>query len=192
MRFSPTLATQWEIADEGRTYTFTLRRGVRWSDGHPFTTADIMFWYEHILQNPDLTPVVNSELRHGGQLVQLEAPDDYTIRFRFAAPYGLFLKVLASNFTYIVDYPAHFLKQYHPAFTPQAELDRLAHREDFDFWYQVFDDRAEWQNPDTPRLWAWTMERPPPRQTGRFHPQPILLESRSLGPSASLYRPCDI
>ena len=168
----PNLATQWEIADEGRTYTFTLRRGVRWSDGHPFTTADIMFWYEHILQNPDLTPVVNSELLHGGQLVQLEAPDDYTIRFRFAAPYGLFLKVLASNFTYIVDYPAHFLKQYHPAFTPQAELDRLAHREDFDFWYQVFDDRAEWQNPDTPRLWAWTMERPPPARPVVFTRNP--------------------
>ena len=105
-------------------------------------------------------------------MVQLEAPDDYTIRFHFAAPYGLFLKVLASNFTYIVDYPAHFLKQYHPAFAPQAELDRLAHREGFDFWYQVFDDRAEWQNPDTPRLWAWTMERPPPARPVVFTRNP--------------------
>lgn len=42
----PNLATHWEIEDDGRTFTCHLRRGVRWSDGHPFTSEDILFWYE--------------------------------------------------------------------------------------------------------------------------------------------------
>ncbi len=171
-KIRPNLATDWKITDEGRTYTFHLRRGVRWSDGRPFTTRDIMFWYEHILQHSDLTPVVTTELRHGGRLVELEASDDYTIRFRFAAPYGLFLKVLASNFAYIVGYPAHILQNYHPSFTPLAELKRLARREGFDFWYQLFEDRASWQNPDTPRLWAWILEHPPPARPVVFTRNP--------------------
>ncbi len=161
-RILPNLATDWEVADGGRTYTFHLRRGVRWSDGNPFTAADIMFWYEHVLKNPDLTPVVTPELRYEGRLVELEAPDDTTIRFRFAAPYGLFLKVLASNFAYVVEYPAHVLRNYHPAFTPLAELNRMARSEGFSFWYQLFLDRASWQNPESPRLWAWILEHPPP------------------------------
>jgi peptide/nickel transport system substrate-binding protein len=168
----PNLATHWEIADEGRTYTFHLRRGVRWSDGHFFTSADILFWYEHVLRNPDLTPVAAPELRFGGQLVQVEAPDDYTIRFRFAAPFGIFLKVLAANFSHIVEFPAHYLEQFHPAFTPQEELDRRAHREGFDFWYQVFVDRFMWQNTDAPRLWAWTVAQSSPSRPVEFARNP--------------------
>ena len=54
----PNLAVRWEIADGGRSFTFYLRRGVRWSDGHPFTVDDLIFWYEDVLQNEEITPVV--------------------------------------------------------------------------------------------------------------------------------------
>ncbi|NKB66659.1 MAG: ABC transporter substrate-binding protein [Candidatus Latescibacteria bacterium] len=168
----PNLATHWTIADSGRSYTFHLRQGVRWSDGQPFTSADILFWYEHILQQTDLTPVPPIEFRHGGTLVQVDAPDQYTIRFRFAAPYGLFLKVLASNFSNIVEYPAHYLKQFHPDFTPQDQLDRQARRQGRDFWFQIFSDRREWRNPDMPRLWAWTVSQPPPARPVVFSRNP--------------------
>ena len=168
----PNLARRWEISDGGRTYTFHLRRGVRWSDGQPFTSADILFWYEHVLQHSDLTPVPPIEFRHGGRLAQLDAPDDYTIRIRFAAPYGLFLKVLAANFSSIVEYPAHYLKQFHPAFTPRDQLDGQARRQGRDFWFQVFADRVEWRNPDMPRLWAWSVEKPPPARPVVFARNP--------------------
>ena len=39
----------------GRSFTFYLRKGVRWSDGHPFTVDDLLFWYEDVLQNEELT-----------------------------------------------------------------------------------------------------------------------------------------
>ena len=169
----PNLATHWEIDDEGATYTFHLRRGVRWSDGEPYTSADILFWYKHVLQQPDLTPVISTTYRHGGRLFELDVIDDYTIRFRFAAPYGIFLKVLASNLTSIIHYPAHFAKRYHPEFTPLAELQRLAHEDRFDFWFQVFEDRLDWRNPEAPRLWAWILERPPPARPAVFVRNPF-------------------
>ena len=164
----PNLATHWEIADAGATYTFHLRRGVRWSDGELYTSADILFWYKHVLQQPDLTPVISSTYLHGGRLFELDVLDDYIIRFRFAAPYGIFLKVLASNLTSIIHYPAHFAKRYHPDFTPLAKLQRLAHEDNFDFWFQVFEDRLDWRNPEAPRLWAWILERPPPARPTVF------------------------
>lgn len=45
----PNPAESWEYQDEGRVAVFRLRRGVRWSDGHPFTANDVMFFYEDML-----------------------------------------------------------------------------------------------------------------------------------------------
>ena len=62
---------------------------VRWT---PFSADDILFWYRDVLHNEELTPVIPIEYRKGGQTVICEKIDDHTIRFRFAEPYGLFLK----------------------------------------------------------------------------------------------------
>jgi peptide/nickel transport system substrate-binding protein len=143
----PNLASHWKIEDEGRIYTFWLRRGVRWSDGHPFTVDDILFWYEHVLKNPDLTPSIPPEFQRDGEPMQVEKVDDYTIRFRFKTPYGLFLKVLASGRGYeIVRSPAHYLKQYHSDFVPEERLEEMAKEIGFDLWHQLYQDRAEQRN----------------------------------------------
>ena len=165
----PNLATHWDIEEEGRSYTFHLRRGVRWSDGHPFSADDIMFWYQDVLNNKDLTPVIPIEYRKGGQTVFCEKINDYTIRFRFAEPYGLFLKQLASNLSYqIVYYPAHYLKKFHPNYQAIEELEKLARADGKDFWYQLFQDRLDYRNVDCPRIWAWVVSRPPPERPAEF------------------------
>ena len=169
----PNLASHWEITDEGRTYTFWLRRGVHWSDGEPFTVDDILFWYEYVLQNTELMPVVPQEFQRDGQLMQVEKVDDFTVRFRFASPYGLFLKVLASGRGYdIVESPAHYLKQFHPDFTPKEQLEEMAQEAGFDLWYQLYQDHAEWRNPEIPRLWPWIVTKPPPAQPAVFERNP--------------------
>ncbi|MCH8291996.1 ABC transporter substrate-binding protein [Candidatus Poribacteria bacterium] len=169
----PNLAARWEIEDEGRMYTFWLRRGVHWSDGHPFSVDDILFWYEYVLKNPDLTPTIPRQFQRDGEPMQVEKVDDYTVRFRFKTPYGLFLKVLASGRGYqVVDYPAHYLKQYHPDFVSQQRLEEMAKKAQFDFWYQLFEDRFEWRNRDTPRLWPWLVKKPPPAQPTIFERNP--------------------
>ena len=52
----PNVAKGWEISEDGTQITLHLREGVKWSDGEPFTSADFMFWYEHMYQNEDLVP----------------------------------------------------------------------------------------------------------------------------------------
>ena len=169
----PNLAARWEVGDGGRTYTFYLRRGVRWSDGQPFGADDILFWYEDVLLDSDLTPVVNMEYRPGGNLVKLEKIDDWTIRFRFVEPNGLFLKHLASNLSYtMVEYPAHYLKQFHRRHVPEEELRAMTRAAGRDFWHQLFKDKHEWRNPEVPRLWAWVCTQPPPARPAVFHRNP--------------------
>ena len=164
----PNLAWRWEVS-EGRTYTFHLRRGVRWSDGHPFTVDDILFWYEDVLQNEDLTPVIPVEYRKGGKLVELEKIDSYTIRFRYDEPYGLFLKMMASNLSYqLVSYPAHYLKHFHPNYVSPATLNRQVQAAGMDFWYQLFADRFDYRNTECPRIWPWVVAKPPPARPAEF------------------------
>ena len=52
----PYILRDWEPNEDTSEWTLYLREGMKWSDGEPFTTADYMFWYEHILQNEQLVP----------------------------------------------------------------------------------------------------------------------------------------
>ncbi len=76
----PDLAERWEVSDDDLTYTYYLRKDVKWHDGEPFTAHDVKFTYEAILN-----PEVNSPRR--ADFVDLLSPenivvvDDYTIRF---------------------------------------------------------------------------------------------------------------
>lgn len=51
----PNVAEKWEIKRAYREFVFYLRKGLKWSDGQPLTADDILFWYEDILQNKELT-----------------------------------------------------------------------------------------------------------------------------------------
>ena len=166
----PNLAVRWEIGDGGRSYTFWLRKGVRWSDGHPCTVDDILFWYHRVLLNKTLTPVVSRDFKRDGRVMKVERIDDYTIRFQFQRPHGLFLYAMASGRSYeMLRYPAHYMKQYHPDFTPQDSLEAIAKEEGLDLWNRLFEDKRDWRNPKMPRLWPWLVVDPPPAR-------PVVLE----------------
>lgn len=51
---TPELATGWDISDDGLEVVFHLREGIKWSDGEPFTSADIMFTYNDLILNEDV------------------------------------------------------------------------------------------------------------------------------------------
>lgn len=84
MELVPVLADFWEVADDHLTYTFHLKKNIRWQDGHPFTARDILFSYERILD-----PKVDSaHLRNYYQDIEkLEVIDDYTVRYHYRIPY---------------------------------------------------------------------------------------------------------
>ena len=54
--YYPNVPKSWEFSDDGKTVTFYLREGMKWSDGAPFTSADIIFWYEDMYLDDDLFP----------------------------------------------------------------------------------------------------------------------------------------
>lgn len=127
--FEVDLAERWEVSDDSTVWTFYLREGLRWSDGEPFTTADLMFWYEHVLQNDNLMPGKPAYWRPGGELVQMEALDDLTIQLTFAQSHPLFLLGLTEEYSISdggwanwANQPAHYMRQFHPDFTSEDEL----------------------------------------------------------------------
>ena len=83
----PNIAKNWKFSEGGKVLTLYLREGMKWSDGHPFTADDILFWYKDVIQNKDITPVIPSWLKVEGKMAKIEKVDDYTVRYKFAAPY---------------------------------------------------------------------------------------------------------
>ncbi|MCV0403722.1 MAG: ABC transporter substrate-binding protein [Chloroflexi bacterium] len=80
----PELAESWEISDDGRTYTFTLRDDVVWHDGEAFTSEDVKFSFEEVL----LQFHARTRASMSSSLESIEAPDETTVVFNFAEPYG--------------------------------------------------------------------------------------------------------
>ena len=164
---TPNLAKSWEVSEDSKTITVMLRKGLKWSDGAPFTTADIVFWYEHMYQNKELVPVP-SPFFNTEKGATLEAVDEYTVKFTFPESNSLFAEVLASSVNVFGGQavfgnvglggfaPAHYLEQFHPDFVDQADLDALVASEGFDNWVNLFKDKNTWaRNPDLPVLTPW-------------------------------------
>ena len=93
------LAESWTMSEDARTYTFKIRRGVKFHDGGELTARDIKASYEKIIAPP---PGLKS-LRKGEfvSVDGVEAPDPYTVRFRLKWPTSALLSSLASPFNWI-------------------------------------------------------------------------------------------
>ena len=77
----PNVAESWDISEDASTYTFKLREGMKWSDGMPFTSADILFWWERIETNTAINASGprghlrrRRRARHGGSDRRLHDP----------------------------------------------------------------------------------------------------------------------
>ena len=77
----PLLATGWEGSEDGLSLTFTLREGVTWHDGEPFTSADVAFSAMEVWK-----PLQNIGRGVFANLEAVETPDDLTAIFRFSKP----------------------------------------------------------------------------------------------------------
>ncbi len=114
----PNWAEKAEYSNGARTLNITLRPGHRWSDGHPLTADDYLFWFEYFLMNKDLTPVVEPRFKGA----RIEKHDAHSFSYHFPQPMPLFVNHLAHNSSRLA-MPAHFMKRYHPSFTDRAQLE---------------------------------------------------------------------
>src|SRR6266567_9434940 len=88
----PGLAEKWEIAPDGKTYTFHLRRNVKFHDGTPFDAAAMKFTFDRI-QTPLGAPSVARSFI--GPYEASEVVDPTTLRVKFKQPYSPFLRMAA-------------------------------------------------------------------------------------------------
>jgi peptide/nickel transport system substrate-binding protein len=162
----PNVAKSWEISPDGTTFTFQLRKGMKWSDGEPFTADDIVFYYEDVLQNEELNPSFPKTWTVGGEPVVVTKVDDYTVRFSFPLPSGVFLVDMASAAgRWWALYPEHYLQQFHIEYADQAKLDAMVEEAGFEEWYQLFGDKFSHKtNTELPVIHAWQITVPAPKQ----------------------------
>ncbi len=97
------LAESWDVSEDGRKITFHLRKGVKWHDGQPFTSADVMFGYKTII-SPDIPTAYAEDYL---QVSKAEAPDDYTFIVYYDKPFAPALGSWASSLPVL---PKHLLE----------------------------------------------------------------------------------
>ena len=167
----PNLARGLEMQDGGRAWLLHMRRGMKWSDGKPFTADDFVFWFEDIYRNKDLIPTPSAAMAINGKQGVIEKVDTYTVRYKFPEPYFMLPDVLAGSTDLagqMFGYrgmggfaPAHYMKQFHPKYAGAAELDRKVKEAKFDSWVRMFLAKNDWAlNPDLPVLSAWKTVTP--------------------------------
>jgi peptide/nickel transport system substrate-binding protein len=98
-KFVGDLAESWTVSADKRTYTFKLRRGVKFHDGSVMTATDVKASYDHIVFPP---PGVSSSRQAQYKVVEaVEAPSTDTVVFRLKWPEGSFLASVASPWNWI-------------------------------------------------------------------------------------------
>jgi peptide/nickel transport system substrate-binding protein len=168
----PNIARDFELSDDFTEMILHLRRGMRWSDGEPFTADDVLFWRNDMSLHPGLSPSGVASLKVGGEDVLVEKIDDHTVRYLATRPQPLLPAFLAS-FSDVGGVtlsgrtsgggfaPSHYLQQFHPAYTSEAEVTSLARDAGFPTWQEYFKNRNTWEvNRDLPLVTPWVVTRP--------------------------------
>ncbi len=124
----PGVAQKWESNADTSVWTLHFRKGLRWSDGEPWTTADIMFWWNDMANDEKFTGQgVPDECKSSkGTVAKFDATDDFTLVITFDTPSPLFIEKIAewvngyvaAGAAWMV--PAHFVKQFHPKYNKKV------------------------------------------------------------------------
>ncbi|HAC64680.1 MAG TPA: peptide ABC transporter substrate-binding protein, partial [Cyanothece sp. UBA12306] len=104
----PALAESWEFSDDKLTIIFTLREGLKWSDGQPLTADDVVFTYNNLYLNPKIPNNYRDSFRVGrsGTFPEIKKLDDRRIQFKITEPFAPFL-----DGAEVPILPAHILRQ---------------------------------------------------------------------------------
>jgi peptide/nickel transport system substrate-binding protein len=98
----PDLAYGWEIAPDGKTYTFFLRKGVLFHDGAELTSGDVKATFDRIVKPPPGISIPRSILFKS--VSEITAPDKYTVQFKLSEPRSttFIMAAIASGWNVIV------------------------------------------------------------------------------------------
>jgi len=161
----PDLLERFEVED-GRQFTFYLRRGHRWSDGHPFTARDFAYWWEDVANEPALSPAgPPREMLVDGAMPTFEVLDEHTVRYTWDKPNPYFLPRLAGASPLFIYRPAHYLSQYHVEYADPETLKAALKKRRTRNWASLhnrLDNMYRFDNPKLPTLQPWVNQSRPP------------------------------
>jgi len=148
----PNVAKSWEWNDDYTQLTFKLREGHKWSDGAPFTSADVAFWHDNLMLDPNIFETPRDYITVAGETLTVETPDDTTVIFNLPSPKPGLLAHFATHYSQPF-MPKHFLGQFHPDVNPDA--DAYAQSLGFEDGYDAiaaYYGNSDWTDTPTPML----------------------------------------
>ncbi len=149
----PHVAKGWDISDDLSEYTFYLRPGMKWSDGHPFTADDILYWWEQEVKTFGLA--APNWMTVNGKVGEIIKVDDHTLKFVFPEPNSTVLEALAGGATEPMFTPKHYLSQYHPTLGNQELIAKAMAAQGTNSPDALYRYLKAVNNPSHPRLWPW-------------------------------------
>ncbi|MCY4024087.1 MAG: ABC transporter substrate-binding protein [Anaerolineaceae bacterium] len=167
INLAPNYISGWTQNEDATEYAFTLREGLKWSDGAPYTTADVQFWYDEMFLGELASP--QQQLTPGGTLMELEVLDELSWTVRFAQPVPLLTIIIAKNTMGMTGgptmaAPAHYLREFMPQYTSdQSRIDAAIEANGLDSWIELFGGAGNLRgpiaffflNPELPMVGAW-------------------------------------
>jgi peptide/nickel transport system substrate-binding protein len=152
--FRPHLARRVEPNRDCTVWIVELRRGVRWSDGTPFTAEDIIWWWENVDKNPEVG-VIGGDMRVDGRPGEIEKIDDYTLRYTFPVAHPGWLEAIAwAGGAARMAGPKHYMKQFHPKLGNQELIQELC-RTEMLTPKALFQKKNHPLNTERPKLGPW-------------------------------------
>ncbi|MGB0684224.1 MAG: ABC transporter substrate-binding protein [Magnetovibrionaceae bacterium] len=171
--------------EENRIFTLHLRKGHRWSDGHPFTTEDFRYWYEDVANNIEMSPAgPPAILRSEGMQPLFEVLDETRVRYTWPVPHPTFLAHLASPRPFYIYMPAHYMRQFHAAYAEPKALRAAIEAESQRNWVALHNRKGRMYrqtNPDLPTLQPWVAKTAAPAQRFTFERNPYYHRVDSRG-----------
>ena len=148
----PNVAKGWSWNKDFTQLTFFLRKGHKWSNGDPFTAADVEFWYENLNLDTNVIAKPKDYVLVGDKPMTVDVIDDQTVRFNLPAPKPGLLAHFATHYGQGFQ-SKKFLGQFHPAVNKDA--DKMAKAAGFENGYEVVNlyyGQSDWTDTPTPLL----------------------------------------
>lgn len=162
---------------EGRVFTFHLRAGHKWSDGHPFTSEDFRYAWQDMLTDKKLgRSGLRDVLLVNGKGPKFEVIDETTVRYTWDAPNPNFLPSIAAPIPTELAMPAHYLKQFHKKYQSKEKMAALLKENRVKKWHKLHKRMAREKkasNPKLPTLAPWSNTISPPSDLFVFKRNPF-------------------
>jgi peptide/nickel transport system substrate-binding protein len=169
----PNIARSFTVAPDNKSITVQLRRGMKWSDGSPFTADDIIFWKEDILDNEEIHPGLSPDMTIGGKQITIEKVDETTLRFVAAQAFPLLVEIMASPISDLGATfrqqlgrggpyaPKHYLSKFHAKYVGKEAADKLAADNKQNGWVANIKNLMQYNaNPALPVIFPWIVKTP--------------------------------